>query len=458
MNPVITFVKDGFKNVLKGLGGDKDARQYTTYQMGLRITQELANNLYTYNWLAAKLIDIPIDDATRKWRNLLISDADDKKEVEEVMNSYDVKGKINLAMKWARVFGGAVIVIIIDGDDPEQPLDIERIRPGSLKNFLVLDRYNIYPSVADRDIMSENYGEPDYYTVVRGGQAIHNSRIIKFNGIIPSIREYEQNNFWGNSNFTRLFEPVSDSQTVSQSINNLVFESNVDVYRIEGLNALVAEGKDNLVVKRLQIAAKMKSIINGIALDKEDEYEKKLANFTNLAEIDDKFIQKVAGAGDIPVTRLMGKSPSGMNATGESDMLNYYDNVSSLQENTIRPKLDVIDQVVLASSFGTKYSKDGTEFTYEFNPLKQLTKIEESDVTLKDAQRDQIYMDYDILNRADVITQLAEDGTYITIDNNRAEEAQKEQEQELEFEPDESKMEQEQSEEQKSEEEQIEQE
>ena len=415
-NP-IRVMADGFKNVLKGLGGSKDPREYNDFQMGLRIIQSIANNLYVYNWLCTKVVDIPIDDATRKWRTLLISDADEKEEIEDLMKEFDVKGTVNLAAKWARVFGGAVIIAVIDGQDQEEPLVVDAIRPGTLKNFIVLDRYNIYPSTINRDILSSNFGQPEFYTVSRGGQQIHHTRLYKVQGDLKTILELEQQNYWGNSIFTTLWDPISDSQVVTQSIQNLIYESNVDVYRINGLNALIAEGDDDLVVKRLKIASEMKSIINGIALDKEDEYDKKQNSFMQLPQIDDRFIQKVAGASNIPVTRLLGVSPAGQNATGESDMLNYYDFIQSLQENDLRPIIDWMDSIVMASS-----EQQNKEFEYIFQPLKQLTETEQAEVDLKTAQTDQIYLDQDIIDPSDVVANLAENGTYVSIDENRVEE------------------------------------
>ncbi|MCK5025115.1 MAG: DUF1073 domain-containing protein [Nanoarchaeota archaeon] len=427
-NPIIDFVKDGFKNIVKGLGTNKDPRSSVTYEMGLRINQVTANNLYVYNWLAAKVIDIPIDDATRKWRNILVPDADKKKDIETALKDFDVKGKVNQAFKWARVFGGSVILAIIEGDDQEEPLAVESIKEGSLKNFIVLDRYNIHPEIINRDILSYNFGKPEYYMVSRSGQRIHHSRLIKIDGDTTTLMELEQQNYWGNSIFTTLFEPISDSQIVSQSISDLIYESNIDVYRISGLNSLVAEGRDDLVTKRLKIAHEMKSIINGIALDKEDEYDKKTNTFAQLPEIDDRFIQKVAGASNIPVTRLLGISPAGQNATGESDMLNYYDSIQALQENKLRPSIDWMDRIILKSVLPAV----AEEFEYEFRPLKQLTETEQADVDLKTSQRDQIYLDQDIITSTDILAELAEQGTYVSIDENRVEEEKMENELEIE--------------------------
>jgi len=423
------FSFDGFKNILKGLGGNKDARSSRIYAEGMYITQQMADDLYTFNWLAKKCVNIPIDDATRKWRNLIIPDPEKKKEIEQVYKDHDIKGRINTAMKWARVFGGSAMIMVVEGDQTE-PLNIDNIRPGSLKNIVVLDRYNIEPHEIDRNVLSPNFGKPTFYSVVREGELIHHSRVIKFVGDTPTIYQEERNNYWGLSVFSDLFETIGDSQEVSGAIATMVSESNIDVYKIAGFNELVATDEE-LATKRITIAHQMKSIVNGIVLDQADDYDKKSNTFASLPDIDDRAIQKVAGASNIPVTRLLGTSPSGQNATGESDMRNYYDSVQSLQENDIRPKLDIIDKIVLGSA---GYSD---EFDYVFNPLQQMSEQEQADVDLKKGQRDQIYLDQDVITHTDVIKQLAEDGTYVAIDADRVE--VEEIEEELTFEdPEES--------------------
>ena len=411
----VVKIFDGFKNIMKGLGTNRDPRMYTQFQKGRIIAQAEASALYTYNWLARKCVNIPIDDAVRKWRVILEPDADKKEALDKLEVELKIKDHIALAAKWARVYGGAAIVIVIDGEDIETPINFETIREGADVNFIVLDRYNIVSGPVENMIMSKNFGMPEYYTVARDGQKIHYTRVIKFFGEISTLTEFEQANYWGNSLYCSLFDPIAEAQTTFSSIANLVFEASVDVYRINGLNALVAEGNDELVVKRLKLANELKSVINGIALDKEDEYEKKQVRFSELDDIDDRAIQKVAGASDIPVTRLLGISPSGMNATGESDMLNYHDKVQSIQDNVLRPNLVIIDKI-MARIVGTE------EYEFEFRPLKQLTEVEQASVTLSRAQRDQVYLDNNVLKSSDILAQLAEDGTYVSVDENRVEE------------------------------------
>lgn len=438
MSKLTKFI-DGFRNIIKGIGGERDYNKNTYFENGIRINRQLAESIYTYNWLAGKCIDIPVDDATRKWRELLIEDDKKKEQVEDVMKYYDIKGKVNTAMKWARVYGGAALIFVFDNQDLTDPLEIKKISKESLKNILVLDKYELVAHSVDRNILSPNFGKPEFYTINRTGDIVHYTRTVIFQGFIPSLKAWERENFWGLSYFTKGYDPIKSSQMVSENINLATYEANVDVYRINGLNSMVAEGDDATVIKRLQIAHEMKSVVNGMALDKEDEYEKKGNNFTNLAEIDDRFIQKVAGAWNIPVTRLLGISPAGMNSTGESDMLNYYDTVQSNQENEIRPKLDQIDAIIMASEFG-----EFEPIEYKFNPLKQLTELEQADVDFKNSQRDSTYEGMGVVNYVDIQAQLAQKGTYVTIDEERVENEKKELEEiesleleEPEFEPEE---------------------
>lgn len=428
MTKVSQMIKDGFKNILKGLGGEKDPRTYNDFTTGKWIHYKLANDLYTYNWLCAKAVDIPLDDATRKWISLQIPDADEKKETEEDIKVFDIKESINTAFKWSRVFGGAVILAILENEDLEEPLNVETIKEGSLRNFIILDRYNITPCVINRDVLSDNFGNPEFYQVVRGGQKVHYTRLYKLIQGTPTLYELEKENFWGKSIFTKLWEPISDAQVVTQAISDLVYETNIDVYRLEGLNDLVAEGDDAIVTNRLKIAHKMKSIINGIALDKNDEYDKKSNNFSKLPEIDDRFMQKVSGASDIPLTRLLGISPSGLNATGESDLLNYYDNVQSAQTNELKPAIDWMFSIV-TGSLGIE------DIEYVFNPLRQLTEAEQADVDSKNATRDETYLNNNIIQRSDILAELSENGTYVTINAKRVEEEKALEE--LEFEEEE---------------------
>lgn len=425
LNPFIKLY-DGFQNVMKGLGGERDSRQYRRYVETLgRVDQHTAEMLYASNWLTAKVVDVPVEDALRKWREILIEDSEKKEEVEKFYKETKLKSTIDTAAKWSRVFGGSGIFIVIEGDDPTTPLYPERVRPGTLKRFVALDRWRLTSLGVNTDLLSENFGEPEFYTEAESGTIIHHTRIVKFNGPIPSINLYRINNYWGDSIFRKLYDPISDSQNTSNAISTMIDESNVDVYKIEGLNQLIAEGGDELAIKRLKIAHEMKSIVNGIALDASDGYEKKSNSFATLDAIDDRFIQKVAGASNIPVTKLLGISPGGQNATGESDLRNYYDSVSDYQENKLRSKLEYIDSIT-ARSLGLE------PFEFNWLPLMQLNEIEQATVENTRADRDTKYLNAGVIEVSDIQAELAQNKTYVSVDMERAEETREYENMEME--------------------------
>jgi len=75
-------------------------------------------------------------------------------------------------------------------------------------------------------------------------------------------------------------------------------------------------------------------------------------NFGGLSEVYAEFMMDMAGAAEIPATRLFGRSPQGMNSTGESDLINYYERIAQLQETYLRPALERLLPVMEVSVFG----------------------------------------------------------------------------------------------------------
>ncbi len=139
-----------------------------------------------------------------------------------------------------------------------------------------------------------------------------------------------------------------------------------------------------------------------------EDFERKPVNFSALPDLIDKFLIAVAGAADIPVTRLLGQSPGGLNSTGESDMRNFYDSISSQQEDELRSKLHYIDRVIAKSSLG--FVPDDMKF--EFNPLWQISAKEQAEIESMRAQRDAIYLSEGVINPETAAEQLLSDETY----------------------------------------------
>jgi phage-related protein (TIGR01555 family) len=108
-------------------------------------------------------------------------------------------------------------------------------------------------------------------------------------------------------------------------------------------------------------------------MDAKDEFEAHSYTFSGLDTVLLQFAQQLSGALDIPLTRLFGQSPAGLNSTGESDLRTYYDGINQQQERRLRSGVEKLLRLTYRSKFG-KPLKDGSDFT--FRPLWQLSEVE----------------------------------------------------------------------------------
>ena len=398
---------DGFANLLKGFGGRNDTRETTTWEPSLKYTQNktLLNDLYASSWAGAKLVDIPIDDALREGRKLTDLNGSELKAFEKYY--IDLDEKINTALKWARVFGSSAIIVVSRDDDLSKPLN--QLRKGDILNFAIMGDDMLSSVTLDRNPLSPTYLQPEYLLVAQTSQQIHKSRYILLDGIDTTIRQKELNGGFGTSIFERVFKNIEDSMQTSSVIRNLIEQSSLDVAKIDGLNEAVGNNQEDLAQKRIEMVSQMKSILNTIALDTNDDYVNITKNFAGLNEIQMGFFQILCAGADIPFTRFMGKSADGMNATGEGDLRNYYDMVKSkIQRQQLRKIYNFTDRLVCMHLFGKDILPD-----YEFNTLYQKTEKEQLEINKMRAETHQIYLDNSVINEEEVLKELQDNGQYL---------------------------------------------
>src|SRR5690606_2306274 len=105
------------------------------------------------------------------------------------------------------------------------------------------------------------------------------------------------------------------------------------------------------------------------------------ASFASLTDLMLAFLQQVSGAADIPMTRLLGQSPGGLNASGEPDLRNYYDHVSAQQEMVLAPAMALLDECLIRSALGSR----PPEVFYTWSSLWQTKDTERAEIGNKAA-------------------------------------------------------------------------
>lgn len=381
MGEVITLrANDSLRSVVAGLGDPLRDKAASTYYGLQQLDEVQLSNIYRSNWLGRKIIDIPAMDAVRKGRDWQ-AEQDQIELIEAEENRLGFWHKLLDVKIKARLWGGAALFIGTGEADLITPLEPERIGKGGIKYLAVLSRRDVTTGEIEQDVLSEFYGRPSYYEVTGNGEMvrIHPSRLAVFIGAsnADSMLAKSINQGWGDSVLEAVYTAMRNADATAANIASLVFEACVDVFRVPDFMASLSDTEYRArLMERFTLAATAKGINRALILDKEEEYEKKQTSFAQLPEIMQTFLQMVAGAADIPVTRLLGQSPAGMSATGESDMLNYYDRVGSIQTLEMTPALYRLDECLIRSALGSR----PPEIFYSWAPLKQMTEKELAEI------------------------------------------------------------------------------
>jgi hypothetical protein len=255
------------------------------------------------------------------------------------------------------------------------------VQRGQLEFATVLPRRILTAGEIENDPLNPRYGKPKYYEVAGStAQRIHPSRVAVFIGAeIPDPELHQgQHQGWGDSVLLAAYDAVRNADAIAANIGSLVYEAKVDILKIPGLGDHMADPVSRAKLQeRVQLAALIKSNNGMLVIDGEEEHDSKTFTFSGLTDIDRQALQAVSGAADIPITRFLGQTPAGLSSTGESDLRNYYDSVSSMQELEIEPALVDLDEALVRSALGDR----PPEIYYQWASLWQMSDAEKSKIS-----------------------------------------------------------------------------
>lgn len=414
---------DGWANVLTGLGmasKDKRVGAEAVYEPMREVDCE---NLYASDDVAAALIDTLPDDAIREWVCFTGFDDDQGKALEDELDVLKAPTRINLGWKFGRCYGGAAILMNVDDSmDLSEPLNLDRIR--ELKSLVVLTRYELWPKTYDTDLFSDNYGRPLTY-VIRPrqtpmavdtqdyGSEVHHTRLIRFDGVKLPQRLEIANQYWGDSLFTRTFNAIRNYNVSHDAIATILQEFNQGVFKMKGLADLLLNGDDEVVLNRLQIINISRSVARSVVLDSDGEsFDNVAAAVTGIPDMLTKVGQRLVVASRMPHTKILGESPSGLGASGDSEERNWYDYVSNQQELELRPKIRRLCEVILRSRKGPTKGIVPDGWGFDFKPLWQPTEKEQAETRYSQAQTDEIYIRNNVLDPEEVALSRFGSGSY----------------------------------------------
>lgn len=394
---------DGWANALTGLGEARDKRLSSVFRRSTRITQmpELLEELFYGDDLVATIAELPALEATRAWIDVAVQgDAEAATAANQWLETIGAQTSFAGALTWARLYGGSVILVgADDGQDPSLPLDEDAIK--TLDWLTVLDRFDVEVNSTYSDPTKPGYGEPETYRLTssadfQGGtfnRVVHESRVLRFDGTPTGARRRRQNAGWSESVLTRSYDVVRDFHAAFDGIAHLLTDFSQGIYKIKGLAQMLAHDKDDVLRTRLQALDLARSVVRAIPLDADGEdFERRGAQVSGLSDLADRMMMRVSSATRIPVTLLFGRSPAGLNATGESDIRLFYDHISTLQETVLRPLIERLLTLAFLAKDGPTAGVVPESWSFVFLPLFQPTEQEQAATRLAHAQADSIYL------------------------------------------------------------------
>jgi phage-related protein (TIGR01555 family) len=409
---------DGYVNVLNKYGTTSDNSTAYQYESGGSVPDSILTTHYEQDGLFSKIIDAPAEEAIKHGFELDGELPDAEELLNNTLDILDWEQKAATAVKWARLYGGAIIVMLInDGGGLDEPLNRKLIR--GIDGIRVYERAIVQP-----DWTAALYGEPQSYNVssISGYFTVHASRCLVFkNGVLPEHMMNAQYRFWGLPEYLRIKSELRECATAHGHGVKLLERSVQAIYSMDGLaNLVTTESGEDEILKRLQVIDKARGILNSIAIDADKEsYEFKTIPFSGVKDIIDTTCNMLSAVTNIPQTVLFGRSPAGMSATGQSDLENYYNLIERIQRIMLYGNLKTLTDVIFRAALATGDLDEKPTAKIKFKPLWSLSETEQATVeqsrattSQTKAQTAQIYVDMGALDPSEVRAALAADNEF----------------------------------------------
>jgi phage-related protein (TIGR01555 family) len=390
------FDSSYWSNMATGLGQRQDKTAWTHYGNATILDDSELTQLCLGDGLASRIVNSIPQDATRE--GIWIEDETTRKKMDREFERLGVEEALFTALSFQRQYRGSLIIIgAMDGRTVDQPLNEKAVRTVEFLKPIDATCVDLQDSDWDMDPMSPTFGKiirysVQYYikdTYVR--YKIHYTRVLEFKNDPAPTCNYagllQTNKYWGLSSLQAIYTSLSALGSITQSTVNIILDFVSGTYKFKNLASLLAAGGETSLAKRLQAIQLSTSVLNARVIDSEETFSKEYATVTGIDALIDRYMLMLSGSTGIPVTRLFGRAPSGLNATGEADYNNYLDIVQSFQKNRLKPQ---VRRLLTILCYANKLNPD---VDFEFNALYQMSEIEKANLAKTEADTQAVLVD-----------------------------------------------------------------
>ena len=349
--------------------------------------------LYETSWEARKIVRIPVEDALRKpWEIQGIPEemADILRRTCDDMKFINV---LSRSLMLERLLGGCLTFMGLDAekDDPAKKFS-PRLGQSRLRFLNVVPVSRISRVNWETNPLEYEFMRPNEYMI--NGQNVHISRCLIWDGdplIDPhdyAIANY-QTNFtgFGQSKLIPIWDDIVKAIGTRQAAFQMIQTNNAIIMAISELQDLSGTNPGKATLAKLKEIANSLSVYRAAIIQKDKvDITQQPASFGSVPELIMSFLQVISAASDIPATRFIGQAPGGLNATGVSDLENYYNMEDAYQRQRITPNILKLYDVIGYQKWPGLWQKERLKLEIVWPPLWNIKELEE-------AQKNQIELD-----------------------------------------------------------------
>lgn len=395
-------------NPATGLGGGQDRSSVNARPLphvhynpfrdaGIGFAAGTAYDLYAGDWMAQKLVDLPVFDVFREGWNWKYkgNDTEVDERLQDEADRLDVLDVFQKSMRMERILGGAAVVMVMregEGVAAEQPIDLATVRQGDLlalneigRNYITKCEWNWQPGTVD-------YGRPTHYWI--NGVKYHRSRLILFDGnpVSPHpgldfAADCANWDGFGLSVYATMYDSLVRAMETQQGASHLVNTSSVWAVIVKNLRDIQLSKCGGRQLSELERMVSEMSNYRAIMLQGQDADIKQLsASFGSVPELVMSFLQIVCAGADIPASRFLGTAPSGLNTDGDSWQESYYASIEVKRKLNVERKFRNSLLPVLCSSVFGPGVVDPRKITTEWPELRTMSEPEKAEVRALDVK------------------------------------------------------------------------
>jgi phage-related protein (TIGR01555 family) len=388
---------DAWFNPFTGFGTARDKTQHGHFAGSIRLPDMLLTDLYNHDDIARKVVALPATEMFREGYTLSSGDPEAAKSCKERAEVLDLFTAFQDAITWGRLYGGGVLLIGADDGRPaDLPLMPERVR--SVDFFDVFDRRRAWPWKYNQDPRHPQFGKPEVYALqsLTGGIGyVHASRLVVCRGAHTDDYTRRLLNSWDFSVLQNVYDAIQHFHEIFQASRIMMTDASQGVFKMKGLMSMIAGGQRQLLETRAQMLDMGRSVARSVFLDADENesFDKVATQFAGVGDQLTQAAKRLSAATGIPVLILMGETPSGLNASGDSNVRIWYDSIKAAQVKTVVPHL-----VRIFGLIGRSLGYRDQVFKAEPKPLWQETPQEQAARRLVVAQTDQIYIQNEVIS------------------------------------------------------------